>query len=244
MEEAGTPHFWVALLEIISINIVLSGDNALVIALACRGLPADVRRWGVLFGTAAAIVLRIIFAVVIVFLLRIPLLMLGGSMLLLWIAIKLVLPEESSSDSGIMASPSIWQAVWVIMVADAVMSLDNVIAVAAAAKGSLLLLVLGITISIPPVVLGSTIMLYILDRFPILVIVGSGLLGWVAGELAVEDTLTHAWLTANAPLLIELRTLSMLRGGGWGWASVEFAAEVAVAGDFASGWRQRGETVT
>jgi YjbE family integral membrane protein len=202
MEEAVSPGFWLALLEIITINIVLSGDNALVIALACRGLPPKNRRWGIALGTLAAIVLRIIFAVVIVFLLRVPLLMLAGSALLMWIAIKLVLPEKSEHEAGIAASASIWQAVWVVMVADAVMSLDNVIAVAAAAKGSLLLLILGITISIPPVVLGAAIMLYVLDRFPILVIAGSGLLGWVAGELAVEDEIAHAFLTAHAPLLI------------------------------------------
>jgi YjbE family integral membrane protein len=202
MEEAVSAGFWVALLEIITINIVLSGDNALVIALACRGLPPQARRWGIALGTLAAIVLRIIFAIVIVFLLRIPLLMLAGSALLMWIAIKLVLPEKSEQEAGIVASASIWQAVWVVMVADAVMSLDNVIAVAAAAKGSLLLLILGITISIPPVVLGATIMLYVLDRFPILVIAGSGLLGWVAGELAVEDEIARAFLTAHAPLLI------------------------------------------
>lgn len=202
MEETASAGFWLALLQIITINIVLSGDNALVIALACRGLPPKARRWGIAFGTVAAIVLRIIFAIVIVFLLRIPLLMLVGSALLMWIAIKLVLPEKSEHESGIAASASIWQAIWVVMVADAVMSLDNVIAVAAAAKGSLLLLVLGITISIPPVVLGSAVMLYVLDRFPILVIAGSGLLGWVAGELAVEDAIAHAFLAAHAPFLI------------------------------------------
>jgi YjbE family integral membrane protein len=202
MEEAASAGFWVALLEIITINIVLSGDNALVIALACRGLPPRARRWGIALGTIAAIVLRIIFAVIIVFLLRIPLLMLAGSGLLMWIAIKLVMPEANDHDSDVVASASIWKAVWVVMVADAVMSLDNVIAVAAAAKGSLLLLVLGITISIPPVVLGSAIMLYVLDRFPILVIAGSGLLGWVAGELAIEDEIAYAWLTAHMPLLI------------------------------------------
>ena len=202
MEETASAGFWLALLQIITINIVLSGDNALVIALACRGLPPKARRWGIAFGTVAAIVLRIIFAIVIVFLLRIPLLMLVGSALLMWIAIKLVLPEKSEHESGIAASASIWQAIWVVMVADAVMSLDNVIAVAAAAKGSLLLLVLGITISIPPVVLGSAVMLYVLDRFPILVIAGSGLLGWVAGELAVADGITHAFLAAHAPFLI------------------------------------------
>jgi predicted tellurium resistance membrane protein TerC len=185
MEEAASAGFWVALLEIITINIVLSGDNALVIALACRGLPPQARRWGIAFGTIAAIILRIIFAVIIVFLLH-----------------QAVMPEATDHDSDIAATSSIWKAVWVVMVADAVMSLDNVIAVAAAAKGSLLLLVLGITISIPPVVLGSAIMLYVLDRFPILVIAGSGLLGWVAGELAVEDEMAHAWLTAHMPLLI------------------------------------------
>ncbi|MFO1088187.1 MAG: TerC family protein [Hyphomicrobiales bacterium] len=194
MIEVFSGEFWAALVEIIAINVILSGDNALVIALACRGLPPRERKLGVLFGTLAAIVLRILFAIAIVYVLKIPALMLIGSLALMWIAIKLVQPEEGDGHGdGVKASTTIWQAVKIVCVADAVMSLDNVIAVAAAAKGDLLLLSLGIAISIPPVVLGSTVMLYILDRFPILVIAGSGLLGYIAGELAIEDKFVHQW---------------------------------------------------
>jgi YjbE family integral membrane protein len=202
MMEFATPAFWVALLQIIGINIILSGDNALVIALACRGLPPRERRIGVVLGTLAAIVLRIVFAAAVVYIMRIPALMLVGSALLMWIAIKLVLPEEGGHGEGaVQQSTTIWAAVRIVMIADAVMSLDNVIAVAAAAKGSFLLLALGIAISIPPVVIGSAAMLWALDRFPVLIIAGSGLLGWIAGELALEDKMGAEWIEHQMPYL-------------------------------------------
>lgn len=195
--------WWVGLLQIIGIDIVLSGDNALVIALACRSLPPGQRKWGIILGTGAAIALRIVFAVAIVYLLEIPLLRFIGSLLLVWIAVKLVIPEEDTvaADSGHPAATSLWSAVRIVMVADAVMSLDNVLAVAAAAKGSVALLVIGIGISIPLIVMGSAMMLWLLDRFPLLVVAGSGLLGWIAGELAIHDPIVGAWMAENLPLV-------------------------------------------
>ena len=201
LEMFASPVFWAALTEIIVINLVLSGDNAVVIALACRGLPPRQRRLGVLFGTGAAIVLRIAFATVIAWIMRIPALMLAGALALMWIAIKLVEPSAEGGDDGVEASSTLWQAIWTVLAADAVMSLDNVIAIAAAAKGDFVLMALGISISIPPVVLGSTLMLWALDAFPILVYAGSGLLGWIAGELAVEDKVVGPWIDAHAHFL-------------------------------------------
>jgi len=201
MDSLATSAFWVALIEIIGINLILSGDNAVVIALACRGLPPRQRRIGVLFGTGAAIVLRIAFATVIAYILRIPALMLAGSVALMWIAIKLVEPSQGENEEGVAAAVTIWSAVWTVLVADAVMSLDNVIAIAAAAKGDFLLMALGISISIPPVVLGSALMLWALDAFPILVYAGAGLLGWIAGELAVEDQLAGHWIDDHVRFL-------------------------------------------
>lgn len=181
---------WVGLLQIIGIDIILSGDNALVIALACRSLPPQQRRLGIWLGTGAAVVLRIAFAAAIVYLLMVPLLKLAGSVLLLWIAVKLLVPDESGGGEHAPdrpASGSLWNAVKTVVIADAVMSFDNVISVAAAAKGSVGLLALGIAISIPLMVIGAQMMLWLLDRFPWLMIAGSGLLGWIAGELAVSD---------------------------------------------------------
>lgn len=198
MEETGG---WsmVALLQIIGIDIILSGDNALVIALACRSLPPHQRKLGIWLGTGVAIVLRIAFAAAIVYLLMVPLLKLIGSLLLLWIAIKLLIPEEGSGAHGVAeddgeATGSLWKAIKVIVVADAVMSFDNVISVAAAAKGHVGLLALGIAISIPLMVIGAQMMLWLLDRFPWLMIVGSALLGWIAGELAISDPWVEDWL--------------------------------------------------
>lgn len=190
---------WVALLQIIGIDIILSGDNALVIALACRSLPPQQRNLGIWLGTGVAIVLRIAFAAAIVYLLMVPLLKLIGSLLLLWIAIKLLIPEEGGAVHGVggdevEATGSLWKAIKVIVVADAVMSFDNVISVAAAAKGHVGLLALGIAISIPLMVIGAQMMLWLLDRFPWLMIVGSGLLGWIAGELAISDPFVEEWL--------------------------------------------------
>ncbi len=201
--ELFSPAFWMGLLQIIGIDIVLSGDNALVIALACRSLPPTQRKWGIILGTGAAIGLRIAFAVAIVYLLEVPFLKLVGSLLLVWISIKLVIPEtpvEHHLADG-PAPTSLWSAVRIVVVADAVMSLDNVLAVAAAAKGSVVLLVLGIGISIPLIVAGSAMMLWLMDRLPLLVVAGSGLLGWIAGQLAVHDPIAGVWMAETLPLV-------------------------------------------
>ena len=190
MELSGTSSM-VALLQIIGIDIILSGDNALVIALACRQLPPQQRKLGIWLGTGVAVVLRIAFAAAIVYLLMVPLLKLIGALLLLWIAVKLLVPEDEGGAHGVSedggSSGSLWNAIKVIVVADAVMSFDNVISVAAAAKGHVGLLALGIAISIPLMVVGSQMMLWLLDRMPSLMILGSALLGWIAGELAISD---------------------------------------------------------
>jgi YjbE family integral membrane protein len=199
-----SPAWWLGLAQIIGIDIILSGDNALVIALACRSLPPGQRKWGIILGAGAAIALRIVFAVGIVYLLEVPLLKFAGSLLLMWIAVKLVMPEEHTAIPAAHQPPpatSLWSAVRIIMVADAVMSLDNVLAIAAAARGAVELLVIGVAISIPLIVAGSALMLWLLDRFPLLVVAGSGLLGWIAGELAVHDPIAGAWLAETLPLV-------------------------------------------
>lgn len=189
--EIGTPFFWTALMQIIGINILLSGDNAVVIALASRSLPPEQRKWAILGGSGAAIVLRVIFSLVIVWLLAIPYLKLIGGLLLLYIGIKLLVPEEHGEDN-IAAKSNLWGAIQTITIADAVMSLDNVVAIAAAANGSILLIVIGLIISVPLIVFGSQLVLGILTRFPVLVIAGGGLLGWIAGEIIVSDEVVHS----------------------------------------------------
>jgi YjbE family integral membrane protein len=199
-----SPAWWASLVQIIGIDIILSGDNALVIALACRSLPPGQRKWGIILGAGAAIVLRIVFAIGIVYLLDVPFLKFAGSLLLIWIAVKLVMPEPHTSVPVTSQPPpatSLWSAVRIIVVADVVMSLDNVLAIAAAARGSVELLVIGLAISIPLIVAGSAMMLWLLDRFPLLVVAGSGLLGWIAGELAVHDPIVGVWMAGTLPLL-------------------------------------------
>ncbi|MSP80762.1 MAG: TerC family protein [Rhodospirillales bacterium] len=193
--------FWTALLQIIGINIVLSGDNAVVIALAARNLPAKQRRWAVIGGTVGAVVMRIGFTVIVVYLMTIPYLKLVGSALLFWIAIKLLVPEGGGGEGKVKAGSSIGSAITTIIIADAVMSLDNVIGIAAAAKDSLTLVILGLAISIPIVVFGSTLMLKLLDRYPILVVGGGALLGWVAGDIAAADPAIEAWIEPYQPIV-------------------------------------------
>lgn len=185
--------FWLALGQIIWINILLSGDNAVVIALACRGLPADKRKWGIIFGAGAAIVLRIVFTLLVNSLLGLPALKLIGGIALLWIAIKLITQEEANED-GVAAGTSLWAAVRTVAIADVVMSLDNVLAIAAAAKGDTTLIVLGLIISIPLIIGGATMLTAILQRFPVLVWAGAALLGWIAGDLIASDTLAKSYL--------------------------------------------------
>jgi YjbE family integral membrane protein len=192
--------FWIALAQIIGINIVLSGDNAVVIALAARSLPPKQQKQAVLWGSGAAVVMRILLTVVAVELLKLPWLKLVGAVLLFWIAVKLLLPESEGGGHG-KASASMAAAVKTILIADLVMSLDNVIAVAAAAKGSLLLLIIGLAISIPLVIFGSTLLLGLMERFPIIITIGAALLGWVAGEMMISDPVVKGWIDANAAWL-------------------------------------------
>ena len=204
LAELSTPRFWVDLLQIMGINILLSGDNAVVIALASRSLPEAQRKMAVIGGSAAAVVLRVFFCLVVVSLLQIPYLKAVGGLLLLYIGVKLVIPESEGDGNGIAAKSNVWGAVRTILIADAVMSLDNVVAISAAAHGSVLLIVLGLVISIPLIVLGSQVVLRVLNRFPILVVLGGGLLGWVAGEIIVSDPAVYTRLSYNEHLLAQI----------------------------------------
>ena len=181
--------------EFIVINILLSGDNAVVIALACRALPPEQRKWGVALGAGAAVLLRVLFTLVVVRLMALPWLKLVGGLLLLGIAIKLIRDEDAVHD--VKASHSVWSAVRTIAIADTVMSLDNVVAIAAAAKGSMPLIIFGLLLSIPLVVFGSTLLMKVIDRFPVLVWAGAALLGWVAGDIISDDPVVHGWVGTN-----------------------------------------------
>jgi YjbE family integral membrane protein len=198
-ELMGNSVLWVALGQIIVINILLSGDNAVVIALASRNLPPRQQKNAILFGSMGAIVLRIVLTFFAVMLLDVPYLKIVGGVLLLWIGAKMLV--EGDGEENLEASDQLWAAIKTIIVADFVMSLDNVIGVAAAAKGNTTLLVIGLAISIPLIVFGSQVVLKLMERFPIVIILGAGLLGWVAGEMAVEDVSVKAWVDASAPAM-------------------------------------------
>jgi len=180
------PAFWFAVLQIIWINVLLSGDNAVVIALACRSLPSKQRMAGMVLGTIVALLMRLIFAGIVATLMELPYLKLVGGLALLWIAIKLLAPQEEGGENS--DASSLWHAVKLIAVADIVMSLDNVIAVAAAANGHFMLLVFGLGISVPLIVAGANIIMALLNYFPAIVWAGAGLLGWIAGEVIAGDT--------------------------------------------------------
>lgn len=187
-----TPEFWVALAQIIMINIVLSGDNAVVIALACRGLPQKQRKLGIIYGTAGAIVLRVILIAFALALLAIPYLKLVGGLLLVWIGVKLLMPQDDHDDhSNIASSDKLWGAVKTVIVADLVMSVDNVLAIAGAAESAgqhqLPLVIFGLIVSIPIIVAGSQLVLKLMDRFPLIITLGAMLLGWIAGQMIFTD---------------------------------------------------------
>ncbi len=185
--------FWLAVLQIIFIDILLSGDNAVVIAMACRGLPAEQRRSGIVIGAGVAVILRIVLIGIIAELMLLPYLKFVGGAALLMIAAKLIVPDDP--DKGeIQAASHLLRAVMIIAVADVVMSLDNVIAIAALAQGNLLLLVIGLAVSIPLIIVGATLITGLLDRFPILIWAGSALLGWVAGDIMATDPAVAARL--------------------------------------------------
>ncbi len=206
MEFLQTTEFWIGLLKIIWINIILSGDNAVVIALAARSLPAKQQRQAVLFGSGAAVVLRIGLTVVAVKLLAMPYLQIVGGVLLLYIGVQL-LSDQGEGEGEEKTHGTLLAAMRTILIADLVMSLDNVIGVAAAAKGSMLLLVLGLAISIPMVVFGSTMMIRLMERFPVVVTLGAALIGWVGGETMANDTILATlmqdlpWLHQAGPVL-------------------------------------------
>ena len=192
MEELATQAFWVGLLKIIGVNIVLSGDNAVVIALAARSLPPRQQKQAILWGAGAAVVLRIVLTIFAAKLLGVAWLKIAGSLLLFWIGIKLLVPEDGDDD--INASDHLLTAIKTILIADLVMSLDNVIAVAAAASGSMTLLILGLAISIPLVVFGATLLVKAMEKYPVIITVGAGLIGWVAGEMLITDMALRPWL--------------------------------------------------
>ena len=208
MEMLQTTEFWVGLVKIIWINIILSGDNAVVIALAARSLPAHQQKQAVIWGAAAAVVLRIVLTIVAVELLKLSYLKLIGGALLLWIAVKLLVPEDDGGD-GIKSSSNLLAAIKTILIADLVMSLDNVIAVAAVAKGSIVLLVLGLVISIPLVVFGATMLMKLMESYPVIITVGAALIGYVAGEMLVTDPVVVEWFRAHAHWMIDVEIFSV-----------------------------------
>jgi YjbE family integral membrane protein len=209
-----TADFWIGLLQIVWINIILSGDNAVVIALAARSLPPQLQGKAVFLGSGAAVVLRVLLTVVAAKLLALPYLQVIGGLLLLWIGVQLMADEEDALQDE-LHSNGLWTAVRTILVADLVMSLDNVIAVAAAAKGNMVLLILGLGLSIPLVIFGSTLMIQLMRRYPIIVTLGAALIGWVGGETVASDVaLTSAlyalpWLHYAAAAIGALLVLAV-----------------------------------
>lgn len=211
--EIQQPQFWVALTKIIWINVLLSGDNALVIALACRGLQPRQRFWGMVLGAGVAVFLRIIFTFIVVTLMGIPFLKLVGGLALLFIAAKLLVPEKEDEDD-VQAAAHLWAAVRIVAIADIIMSLDNVIAVAAAANGSIVLIILGLAISIPMIVAGAALIMALLDRVPALIWLGAALLGWIAGEVIATDPAVAPWLhrLLDGHIALDVDTTSSIFG--------------------------------
>jgi YjbE family integral membrane protein len=202
MEEFMTASFWLAVGQIIMIDILLGGDNAVVIALACRNLPPKQRTQGIIYGTMGAIVLRVILIAFALALLAIPYLKIVGAVLLLWIGVKLMLPE-GDDDHNISSSDKLWGAVKTVIIADLVMSVDNVLAIAGAAQGAgqqhqLPLVIFGLLVSIPIIVWGSQLVLKLMGRFPIIITLGAMLLGWIAGQMVYSDPAVKAYLPDSA----------------------------------------------
>ena len=188
----------IAILQIIAIDIILGGDNAIIIALACRNLPSRQKRLGILWGTAGAIILRVILVFFASTLLTVPSLKLIGGVLLLWIGVKLLAEEDNLDEGSIKQSGSLMEAIRTIIIADFVMSLDNSVAIAAAAKGNMVLVVFGLLLSVPIIIGGSAIILRMMQRFPIIITLGAALLGWLAGDLIAHDPLLKDYM-ANLP---------------------------------------------
>ncbi|MFY7867108.1 TerC family protein [Roseateles sp.] len=203
MDTLLSPEFWLAVGQIIMIDILLGGDNAVVIALACRKLPPAQRTKGIIWGTAGAIVLRVVLIFFALTLLQIPYLKIVGGLLLVWVGIKLLVPESEDEHSSIQASDKLWAAVKTVIVADFVMSLDNVIAIAGAAQGAggdhqMPLVIFGLLVSIPIIVWGSQLVIKLMDRFPAVITLGAMLLGWIAGTMMVGDPALADWVPTQA----------------------------------------------
>jgi YjbE family integral membrane protein len=194
--------FWLRLLAIGMLNLLLSGDNALVIALAVRTLPRRQRLLGQIWGALGAVVLRLVFVAAVTLLLRLPALQLVGGLILIWIALKLVRPSEGGGgDEGGRHGTSVWEAIWIIIVADVTMSLDNVLAIAAAARGELTLVALGIAMSLPLVIWGAGVLAVLMNRWTWIVWLGGGVLGYVAADMALSDPIVRRWLGESAGFL-------------------------------------------
>jgi YjbE family integral membrane protein len=233
--EMGEPGFWLALAKIMWINILLSGDNAVVIAMACRGLPPRQRAWGMVLGAGVAVVLRIVFTGAVASLMTLPYLKIVGGLALFYIAAKLLVPDDPDENET-EAVEHLWRAVRIVAVADIIMSLDNVIAIAAAAAGNVALLVIGLALSIPLIVAGAALIMSLLDRFPILVWAGAALLGWIVGEVIATDPVVEGYLTttysAATAHTVEYvaaavgAVLVLLVGGSWRRAKMPVESEV------------------
>lgn len=228
LEMLQSPQFWVDVFKIIMIDLLLSGDNAVVIALACRNLPAAQRKKGIMYGVGGAIGLRIVLTFFAVSLLALPYLKLVGALLLLWIGIKLILPEDEAHGEGkIKAEANLWGAVKTIIIADFVMSLDNVLGVAAVAHGNVWLLVFGLLVSIPMIAWSSQLVLRLIDRYPFIIYAGGALLGYVAGEMLVTEALFKPLVEAQhylhwlVPAVCAVLVLAM----GW-WLAMRKAVAV------------------
>ena len=248
--EMQQPAFWLAVGKIIWINVLLSGDNALVIALACRGLEPKQRLWGMILGAAAAVILRIIFTGIVATLMELPYLKLVGGLALIVIAAKLLVPENEGEE-GVKSGSNLWAAVQIVVVADIVMSLDNVIAVAAAANGSVPLLILGLAISVPLIVAGAALIMALLTKLPILVWLGAALLGWVAGEVIATDPAVLPWIhnifsgsvgTGLDGLMTSLGIGTRFAGGGHGGEIVCGLLGVLVVLAVGTLWRRRSQS--
>jgi len=201
-----SPEFWLALGQIVWINIILSGDNAVVIALAARSLPPKQQKMAIMWGSGAAVVLRIVLTFLAAYLLKLPYLQIIGGLLLLWIGFQLLSGEEEEDEGDTKdKTGNLMSAVRTILIADLVMSLDNVIAVALAAKGDFTLLVIGLAISIPLVVFGSTLMIKLMERFPVIIVLGAALIGWVAGDAISHDVAIKHVFEGNAMLTYGLK---------------------------------------
>ncbi len=203
MEMISSPIFWLAAGQIIMIDILLGGDNAILIGLACRNLPPKQRKWGIIWGTAGAIVLRVILIIFALKLLALPYLKLVGGLLLLWIGVKLLL-DEGDSHAEVKGSDKLLAAIWTIVVADLVMSVDNVLGIASAAQGAnpdhqTFLIIFGLLVSIPIIVWGSQLVIKLMEKYPVVILLGAALLGWLAGGMIVTDPALADWFKTNVP---------------------------------------------